>query len=82
MNTNTSGALLVAILAVAGFAWGSPFAVWACVVTCASAFLAEEVRAVPEALDGFASFDTDAVAGVLALISWLGVAVAAVALML
>lgn len=81
MNSNTSGALLVAILAVAGFAWGNPFTVWACVATCAAAFLAEDLRAAPGEVDGLDGFDLDGIATALALVSWAGVAVAAIALM-
>jgi len=80
MNSNTSGALLVAVLAVAGFAWASPVTVWACMATCAAAFLAEEARTAPDV--GMEGFDLDAVATVLTLISWIGVAVAAIALVL
>lgn len=81
MNPNTSGALLIAILAVAGFAWGSPVTVWSCMATCAAAFLAEEVRNAPEDALGIESFDTDAIAAVLALISWATVAVAIIVLL-
>ena len=70
MNKNTAGALLVAILAVAGFAWSAPAAVWACIVVCASAFIAEELR------DGDALFLGTAAA----IVSWLAIVVAAIAL--
>lgn len=76
MNSNTSGALLVAILAVAGFAWGSPVTVWACVATCAAAFLADQARDLTEVDGGL----EDAIGAGFALVSWAAVAVAAIAL--
>lgn len=69
MNTNTSGALLVAILAAAGFLWSSPLTVWACIATCAAAFLAEQFAVV-----GASPFKEASTA--FAALSWIAVAVA------
>jgi len=70
MNTNTSGALLVGILAAAGLMWSSPLTVWFCLATCASAFLADDMGSVFGAR----------VRLPLVLLSWAAVASAAISL--
>lgn len=73
MNKNTSGALLVLIIAAAGLVHDKPWAWGLAAVTCALAFLAEE----------FADVDTlgSALLRVcIAVLSWVTVAAAFLAL--
>ncbi len=47
MNKNTAGAVLLVVLAVAGFLWDRPLAVALVVATCALVVITEEMRDVP-----------------------------------
>lgn len=77
MNQNTAGAVLLLIIAAAGFQTNHPAAWWLAGITAGLAFVANEVRNANELIGS----DTLArVGNGLALLSWLTVAAAAVVL--
>lgn len=78
MNQNFSGAVLLLVLAGAGFQTNTPAAWWFAGLTAALAFLSEEARAYREIHGGFRS---QVVALCLAVASWLTVAIAALSLL-
>lgn len=74
MNKNTAGALLVLIIAAAGLVHDKPWAWGLAVVTCALAFLAEEMRDV-------GTLGAELLRVGLALTSWATIALAAMSLL-
>lgn len=73
MNKNTSGAMVVLIVALAGIYTGNMVAWLLAVVTAAIAFLTEELREFSGYEYHFhgSRFNVDAVATILAGVSWL-----------
>ncbi|MBZ9807686.1 hypothetical protein [Mesorhizobium sp. ESP-6-2] len=78
MNQNTAGAVLLLILAAAGFHTNTPVAWWFAGLTAALAFLAEEARAYHEVHGGF---NAAAVRFGLAVASWATVVISAISLL-
>lgn len=70
MNKNTAGAVLLLIIAAAGFTWNRPEAVWFAGITCALTFLAVECLEA----------EYDAAAKWLAIGSWATTALGALCL--
>lgn len=75
MNKNTAGAVLLMVLAVAGFVWDRPLAVTLVVATCALVVLTEEMRDVPHEVPRQLSL-------IPAACSWLTAIAAAIAIII
>lgn len=78
MNQNFSGAVLLLILAAAGFHTNTPAAWWFAGITAALAFIAEEVRS---GYDMTTAPWLWTARNVIALLSWLTVAASAYSLL-
>jgi hypothetical protein len=78
MNQNFSGAVLLLILAAAGFQTNTPAAWWFAGLTAAIAFLAEEARAYHEMRGSSRAYAANVG---LALASWAAVVVSALSLL-
>jgi hypothetical protein len=78
MNQNTAGAVLLLILAVAGFHTETPAAWWFAGLAASLAFVGEEARAWHSNHGGFNAF---AIGLGLAVASWVAVAISAISLL-
>ncbi|MBZ9873090.1 hypothetical protein LB542_19775 [Mesorhizobium sp. BR1-1-9] len=78
MSQNFSGAVLLLILATAGFHTGTPVAWWFAGLAAATAFMAEDARNYRAVHGGTYAI---AIATGLALASWAAVAISAISLL-